>query len=153
MAAMAIAGLDGGDPRLQDEKSMYTGQGFVNYTRPQMRKLHDRSVTFEEYYYYAQQTRAMELTYPVEGHTGIVGMLVPSKSSKGVGLDSDRKESLVPAVNISDKSQRSNISDEEWTNASRAVRTASAGACFYLITTDILGPFGLPYAFATTGWG
>ena len=24
---------------------------------------------------------------------------------------------------------------------------------FYLITTDILGPFGLPYAFASMGWG
>jgi hypothetical protein len=45
------------------------------------------------------------------------------------------------------------ITDEEWTNASRALRTATRGAIFYLITTDILGPFGLGYAFATMGWG
>lgn len=30
---------------------------------------------------------------------------------------------------------------------------ATRGAIFYLITTDILGPFGLGYAFATMGWG
>jgi hypothetical protein len=36
------------------------------------------------------------------------------------------------------------ISDDEWTNASRAVRTATWAAIFYLITTDILGPFNVP---------
>ena len=38
------------------------------------------------------------------------------------------------------------ITDVEWTNASRAFRTATWAACFYLITTDILGPFGIGYA-------
>ena len=47
---------------------------------------------------------------------------------------------------------RISVSDEEWMNAQRAVRQASGAACFYLITTDILGPFGLAYSFATVGW-
>jgi hypothetical protein len=38
------------------------------------------------------------------------------------------------------------ITEAEWTNASRAFRTATWAACFYLITTDILGPFGIGYA-------
>lgn len=44
------------------------------------------------------------------------------------------------------------VSDEEWMNAQRAIRQAGGAACFYLITTDILGPFGLAYSFATVGW-
>ena len=40
------------------------------------------------------------------------------------------------------------ITEAEWTNASRAFRTATWAACFYLITTDILGPFGVGYAVA-----
>jgi hypothetical protein len=36
------------------------------------------------------------------------------------------------------------VSDEEWAVASRAARTATWGAVFYLITTDILGPYSVP---------
>jgi len=45
------------------------------------------------------------------------------------------------------------ISDEEWVTASRAARTATWGAVFYLITTDILGPFSTGYAFSQMGLG
>lgn len=37
-----------------------------------------------------------------------------------------------------------NVSDSEWKHASRAVRTAGWTSVFYLITTDILGPFSVP---------
>ena len=40
------------------------------------------------------------------------------------------------------------ILDEEWIRASRAARTASWSAVFYLLTMDILGPFYVPWAFA-----
>lgn len=33
------------------------------------------------------------------------------------------------------------------------MRSASWGACFYLITTDILGPYGVGFALGTLGWG
>ena len=45
------------------------------------------------------------------------------------------------------------ITDQEWVNASRAARTATWGAVFYLITTDILGPFSTGWAFSQLGWG
>lgn len=47
------------------------------------------------------------------------------------------------SVNFSNENARMAISDTEWTNANRAFRTATWAACFYLITTDILGPFGI----------
>ncbi|KAL9064071.1 MAG: hypothetical protein Q9157_007969 [Trypethelium eluteriae] len=45
------------------------------------------------------------------------------------------------------------ISEQEWLSASRAARTATWGAVFYLITTDILGPFSVPWAMTQLGWG
>ena len=36
------------------------------------------------------------------------------------------------------------IADEEWHHASRALKTAGWGALFYLITTDVLGPYTVP---------
>ena len=44
------------------------------------------------------------------------------------------------------------ISDAEYAAASRAVRTASWSAVFYLLTMDILGPFSVPWAFAAVSW-
>ena len=158
MAKVGTMALDGGDPRLADKESQLGGQGIVAYTRPQMRALHDPSISFEEYYYFAQQTRAEEEDHHLSssGQTrGIFSTIFPSRSGNRVEEDSEEKHrgSLMPNVNTSDPNSRASVTDQEWTNASRAVRTATAGAVFYLITTDILGPFGLPYAFATTGWG
>jgi hypothetical protein len=45
------------------------------------------------------------------------------------------------------------IPEQEWRTAARALRTASWGAGFYLITTDILGPYGVGFALGTLGWG
>ena len=153
---MGNLALDGGDPRLSMPDEKMGGQGVVAYTRPQMRLLHDPKVSFEEYYYYAQQTRAEEnanMDQLAAGEArGIMSLLLPTKGGKSA-LVADKGSGQMPVVNISDKSNRANITDEEWTNASRAVRTATIGAAFYLITTDILGPFALPYAFASTGWG
>lgn len=148
--------LDGGDPRLSRDEGTFGGYGNVAYTRPQMRLLHDPTVTFEEYYYYAQQTRAEEEQEALDNpeKVGILQTIFPAKSGKGAAAsETKRRTSLVPQVNISEKSARATVTDEEWANAARAVRTATKGAIFYLITTDILGPFGLPYAFASTGWG
>ena len=154
MAAMAPMALDGGDPRLNDKEGEFAGQGIVAYTRPQMRALHDPSIPFEEYHYYAGQAREEERNYARNNTQtrGFLSTIIPSKSEKGNQIEG-RKVSLIPDVNLSAPEKRAVVTDEEWTNASRAVRTATAGAVFYLITTDILGPFGLPYAFATTGWG
>ncbi|KAI5457054.1 putative amino acid transporter, partial [Mariannaea sp. PMI_226] len=118
-------------------------------TKPQHRPVHDRSVTFEEYHHYAKKTRSEENEQiQASGPVDIIGILFPSKSSPGSG----RTDKTTIHIG-GDLRERVHITDDEWANASRAVRTASRGAVFYLITTDVLGPFGIPYAVATMGWG
>ncbi|KAK8033974.1 hypothetical protein PG991_003372 [Apiospora marii] len=115
--------------------------------KPQQRKLHDPAVTFEEYLHYARHTRLEEASHPPVGReTSVWSLIFPSKSDAGVAQKRVTGEKANPA-------DPGSVSDEEWSNASRALRTATRGACFYLITTDILGPSSLPYAFATMGWG
>lgn len=114
-------------------------QGQVSsYIKPQDRKLHDPNVTLEEYHYYAQQTREIEKTYesPKLRWREIIhkkkGDNDVNDTSNGVEQDS---KVLHNDVNFADPAARAQISDEEWVNASRAFRTASWGAVFYLITT------------------
>jgi hypothetical protein len=45
------------------------------------------------------------------------------------------------------------VSDGEWHQAQRAARTAGWAAVFYLITTDVLGPYTVPWAMAQMGYG
>ena len=45
------------------------------------------------------------------------------------------------------------VSDEEWRTAARALRTASWGTIFYVMTTDILGWGSTPNVFASVGFG
>lgn len=158
MAQLGAMALDGGDPRLADKEGEFAGQGIVSYTRPQMRALHDKSITFEEYHYYALQARAEEdsnhrMVKNGNGTRGFLSTIIPGKGPSSEASDEKRHDSMIPTENLSVPDRRASVTDEEWTNASRAVRTATASAVFFLITTDILGPFGLPYAFATTGWG
>ena len=42
--------------------------------------------------------------------------------------------------------------EDDLISARRALRTASWAAIFYLITTDILGPFNAPFAFSQVGY-
>ncbi|TFK61152.1 hypothetical protein BDN72DRAFT_778575 [Pluteus cervinus] len=44
------------------------------------------------------------------------------------------------------------VNEEERVNAARALRIASWASVFYLITTDILGPFNAPFAISQVGW-
>ena len=160
MAQPASVVLDLGDPRLHEKERdandtidylSQNGSG-AGAIRPQHRRLHDPNVTFEEYLHYAQLTRAEE-DRSVAKETGILSIIFPSKNDKGVQQVTENASRDASKINTSDMANRMTITDEEWTNASRALRTASRGAIFYLITTDILGPFGLPFAFATVGWG
>ncbi|KAJ5381614.1 uncharacterized protein N7496_004042 [Penicillium cataractarum] len=156
MSKLGSLALDGGDPRLHTKEreriDVLTANEMSSGTRPQHRNLHDPTVTFEEYHHYAQLTRAEEDSLGGR-ETGILSIVFPSKSDGGVQQMTSNVSKDASAINYSDKANRMTITDEEWTNASRALRTATRGAIFYLITTDILGPFGLPYAFATMGWG
>lgn len=112
--------------------------------KPQQRLLHDPSVTFEEYLFYAERTRAEEdrLAAAQKPKITLRSVFIPGTAKISEGADGGWGVSTETAeLNLSDPVVRAGVSDEEWTNASRALRTASAAACFYLITTDILGPF------------
>lgn len=166
MSNLANLALDGGDPRLEVEGEL-KGERISDSNgadhadaiiKPQSRPLHDISISFEEYLYYAKKTRAEEEEHvaDIQGTQGFLEMIFPSKSGMGAGnVTSAEKHGaeIAATLNLADPEKRARVSDEEWTNASRALRTATKSAIFYLITTDILGPFGLPFAFATTGWG
>ena len=141
---------DGGDLRINNPVINGGGPGVLR-----SRLLHDPTVTFEEYRYFAELTRAEELetaqTEPLS--TGIMQTIFPTKSSTGVkpistspgspGSSTNGEDEKALSQMNSDRQHKLTISDTEWTNASRAMRTASGAACFYLITTDILGPFGI----------
>jgi len=128
------------------------------YIRPQARKLHDPAVSFEEYHYYALQTRAEEEGAPAP-KTDWREILLRKKPALHAGPGGNAMEkqhhhdAAATDVNFSNQNRRMEISDQEWENASRAFRTATWGACFYLITTDILGPYGVGFAMGTLGWG
>lgn len=144
---MANSALDGGDPRLSGN-----GVGIASYMRPQMRQLHDPSVSFEEYQYYARLTRERENAAGLDtrGESGIMSTIMPSSNNTPLPSVADdnaspREKTMGGKQDMTNMSHidRHGVSDEEWITASRAMRTATWGAVFYLITTDILGPFGV----------
>lgn len=103
---------------------------------------HDPAVTFYEYKYYAEITRAEQDSGNVPT-TGSVehGMLPTTMGTPAANekmSDQDGSKETLPVRNLHI------ISDDEWMTASRAIRTATWLNLFYLITTDILGPFGVP---------
>ncbi|TKA66218.1 hypothetical protein B0A55_10229 [Friedmanniomyces simplex] len=131
------------------------------YIKPQARKLHDPAVFFEEYHYYALKTREEERSVQAP-KTNWRELLLRKKpaneltpDSNGANSDEEKHRgvSTTGNVNLADRQARLEVSDQEWTDASRAFRTASWGACWYLITTDILGPYGVGFAMGTLGWG
>jgi hypothetical protein len=145
----ATLAADGGDPRINN--GFTPGEGPIS---PFNRLLHDPAVTFEEYFYYAALTRAeetetaktetattgiMQVIFPTKSDGGVKPISVSPRSPNGSGNEKDEKAAMAGM----DPSERIAITDVEWTNASRALRTATGAACFYLITTDILGPFGI----------
>ncbi|KAJ8114541.1 hypothetical protein ONZ43_g4877 [Nemania bipapillata] len=115
----------------------------TSYYPPRERKIHDSEVTFEEYYFYAQRTREEQL-------------LLDAPQWQWLTVFTSRKkpvDEVQGGDHHSGPSHGQAVTDEEWVNASRAFRTASWGAVFYLITTDILGPFAVPFAIGTLGYG
>jgi hypothetical protein len=123
----------------------------------------DPTVTFEEYVYWAKIERADELEanrlYVEERGPMTVSKVLKNRFSKGVHEDQKKTEAAARAAVtedstgsgsekiIDEKGVVANASalstpqenQEEWRVAARALRTASWGTIFYLITTDILG--------------
>ena len=106
-------------------------------------------VVFEEYLYYAALQRRAE---DQAGHSSSIESL-PEKRS-WLNQLSDHKG---PNVNIIVSHVKDGIvpmseDEADRMNALRALRVTSWMSVFYLITTDILGPFNAPYAISQVGW-
>lgn len=123
---------------------------------------HDKSISFEEYMYYAEITRAEEKAenerYRAARGPTTFKSLIKDRFSKGhhhKSLQARQAGSASPEEKTPADGNAviTGVSDAEWKQASRAVRTAGWGGVFYLITTDILGPFSTPWAFAQMGYG
>ena len=147
---LANLALDGGDPRVSSEKN--PGQFALEHGHQEITKggftiekahVHnDPTVLFEEYLHYAEITRAEERAY--EGNLinrkdpWSLGGIIKNRFSKGhvheVNAVVDEGKITTTHKNTA------TVTDLEWRQASRALRTASWGSIFFLITTDILGP-------------
>lgn len=103
------------------------------HIKPQLRKPHDPDVTFEEYRYYAHKTREEEETIEAS-KTNWREILLRKKHVHEA--EQPGPEARMPTEHeLASRANRLEITDEEWTNASRAFRTASWGACEYPVPT------------------
>jgi len=100
-----------------------------SYIKPQGRKPHDPAVLFEEYHYYALRTREEEASIEAP-KTDWREIILRKKNPAGIeGTNGTAPVSHLTADDYANRDHRLEISDEEWTNASRMFRTASWGAC------------------------
>lgn len=151
-------------PSRQDGQTFYTME-------PPAVILHDPNVTFEEYLYWAEVTRAEEKLanerYLHSRGPVTLKSVVKDRFRKGdehvrfqggsegsgnedVGAGAGEKQNgsgSDKALHPAESRDGGVVTPEEWKTASRAVRTAGWGAVFYLITTDILGPFSTPWVY------
>lgn len=156
--------LSGGDPR---DPAHGNGHHSVSDENQLLHSSHDPTVSFEEYIYYAKITREEERIANAR-HVEAAGprtfmSTIKGRFSKGHTNDTTTagQDHVVEygsekdGTNSPNGKHRNlgNVSDQEWKTASRAVRTAAWSSCFFLITTDILGPFSVPWAFAQMGYG
>ncbi|GAM90057.1 hypothetical protein ANO11243_080970 [Dothideomycetidae sp. 11243] len=132
-------------------------------------------VTYEEYRYWAKVERRLEQEdnqrYIEDSGPTTMLSVFKGRFSKGVhhdrakrangannGIDngnspSYEKDTTGAVTAVGPGSLERGAIDAEWRNASRALRTASWGTVFFILTTDILGWSGAPFVFASVGYG
>ena len=98
-----------------------------NYIKPQGRKPHDPDVMFEEYHWYAKRTREEEKNF-VSPKLAWREILLRKKNATENGEVEVNHSAHLTEKDFGNTAHRLEISDEEWTNASRMFRTASWGA-------------------------
>lgn len=174
MSQLANLALEGGDPRNPEHPiTRLTAEPLETQL---LRAAHDSSVTFEEYVYWADITRAEEkhenqkhriaagpktlksllknrfsnYKAPIAVESPRSGSTAEEKPTVSNDLGADNALTENNAAVKKDENPTvlqgnlGGVSDAEYKNASRAIRTASWSSIFYLITTDILGPFSTP---------
>jgi hypothetical protein len=154
--------LDGGDPRMEKNPAQFAldnGHGTngdelaggLGFTVEAAHVRNDPEVLFEEYMHYSKLTRAEEHAY--EGNQinrkdpWSFGGIIKNRFSKG---HVHEVNAVVDGGAITTThNNATTVTDLEWRQASRALRTASWGSVFFLITTDILGPQSAAYVLTT----
>lgn len=110
-----------------------------------------RGVTWEEFRYWADQERADELEDArisrLERGPRTIKSTLKDRFAPGI-----RKAPQTDSHAADVAETRANL-EEEWKTTTRALKTASWGSIFYLITTDILGWSSTPFVFASVGYG
>ncbi|KAI1207882.1 transmembrane amino acid transporter protein-domain-containing protein [Annulohypoxylon truncatum] len=163
--------LDGGDPR---KSSLQAENVTADDVVGRIEHSKDRVVSFEEYMYYAAITRAEEeeanarfiaARGPRTIKNIIKGRFVKGPIEQAVSTPqtaeslsaggTEEKGHHDGTLQTTEKTSTNNYgaTEAQRHTADRALRTASWGTIFYLITTDILGPTGAPWAFAQLGYG
>lgn len=126
----------------------------------------DATVSYPEFTYWAKVERAEEIEeerkYRQAAGPWTFKKMIKDRFSKGAHherkkhAEAARREAIragdIPADEKAPGDQQVEtassssgaVSDEEWKTAARALRTASWGSIFYLITTDVLGWSGAP---------
>lgn len=161
--AVGTLALDGGDPRGDSVAGLGPRAGHnvdLAPTHSRIQKLHDPSVSFEEYLHFAKISRAdtryedQDRSYNLFKRKAIVDYPAAMNETQGQGItySEKRAEGQVTDEKASGGDippheglpAYTTVSDDEYVTASRAARNATWGAVFYLITTDILGPYSTP---------
>lgn len=124
----------------------------------------DPTVTYEEYVYWAKIEREMEIeenkVFQAEHGSPLRNSIKNTFSKAGrEKAKADKEARLQTLAQLHEKQPAGvvttadnghsvdsplKVSDAEWRTAARALRTASWGQMFFLITTDILGWSGAP---------
>ena len=147
---IANPALDGVESRVSSEKNEKNATQHVldqddedaGFTIERAHVYNDTSVLFEEYLHYAKITRAEERAYErnlVKRKDPLsLGGIIKNRFSKGHVHEVNAV--VDEGTIVTTHNNASTVTDAEWKQASRALRTAGWGSIFFLITTDVLGP-------------
>ncbi|KAG1745205.1 transmembrane amino acid transporter protein-domain-containing protein [Suillus lakei] len=142
------------DPRVclseKEEQDAYVPE---NYRLPD-----ETTPNLETYMYYAKIQRDKEALFAkndAEGSRwgGLISRTLkysPESDMRSVASAHSDGKNVAPS---SEEGGRALVTAGEYRAASGALRTAKWGSVFYLITTDILGPYSTPWAFQQVGYG
>jgi hypothetical protein len=115
---------------------------------------HNPAVTIEEYMHWATISRHEESKLPkIKGPLSNLLRSGKNKSEAALTQSLDATSDMPMREIPPGKPAGATVSDAEWQQAQRAARTAGWAAIFYLISTDVLGPYSVPWAMAQMGYG
>ncbi|KAG1824774.1 transmembrane amino acid transporter protein-domain-containing protein [Suillus subaureus] len=147
MTVQSAAIAAGKEPSEKEEQNAYVLESYhvPDGTTPNL----------ETYMYYAKIQRDREaLSAKTDAEGGRSGGLISRIFNRS--QESDKRSVASDRKNVAPSSEEGGgaiVTAGEYRAASGALRTATWGSVFYLITTDILGPYSTPWTFQQVGYG